>query len=95
MTRVAAGASAMRLERTAREAATSGFKAFSTTLSISPWQDHDAIAETGDAAGERHGVEFLYRICALPTRVSLPEPAVGSLSAEVLRMSGLRVGAFP
>ena len=49
-----------RLARTAEEAATRGWDAFSTSLSISPYQDHDAIRETGAEAAERFGVEFLY-----------------------------------
>lgn len=49
-----------RLDRTAREARAQGCDAFSTTLSISPWQNHEAIAEEGTKAGERYGVEFLY-----------------------------------
>ena len=51
---------AQRLDRTACEAAARGCEAFSTSLSISPWQDHDAIMVGGAAAAERHGVEFLY-----------------------------------
>lgn len=50
----------LRLERTAREAAARGCDAFSTTLSISPWQDHAAIQVEGVRLGERHGVEFRY-----------------------------------
>jgi len=49
-----------RLDRTAREAAGRGCDAFSTSLSISPWQDHEAIRSQGAGAGERHGVEFIY-----------------------------------
>ncbi len=49
-----------RLERTAREAASLGLDSFTTSLAISPWQDHDAIREGGLAAAERHDVEFLY-----------------------------------
>jgi len=52
---------AQRLDRAAREASARGFGEFSTSLSISPWQDHDAIVAGGAAAAERHGVEFLYR----------------------------------
>jgi predicted adenine nucleotide alpha hydrolase (AANH) superfamily ATPase len=52
---------ATRLDRTASEALAQGCDAFSTTLSISPWQDHQAIVEGGREAGVRHGVEFLYR----------------------------------
>lgn len=51
---------AMRLERTAREAAGSGHQAFGTTLAISPWQDHEAIMDAGKAAAGRHGVQFVY-----------------------------------
>lgn len=52
---------AMRLDRAARQAATCGCEAFSTTLSISPRQDHAAIESAGVEAGARHGVEFLYQ----------------------------------
>jgi epoxyqueuosine reductase len=49
-----------RLDRAAQEAVSRGCEAFSTTLSISPYQDHDAIRETGLEAAARHDVEFLY-----------------------------------
>jgi epoxyqueuosine reductase len=49
-----------RLMRTAEEAAAQDCAAFSTTLSISPHQDHEAIRRAGAAAGQRHDVEFLY-----------------------------------
>lgn len=49
-----------RLDRAAQEAARLGCDAFSTSLSISPWQDHDAIRCEGEKAGERHDVEFVY-----------------------------------
>jgi epoxyqueuosine reductase len=52
---------AQRLDRAAREAVARGCDAFSTSLSISPWQDHEAIAAEGERAGALHGVEFLYR----------------------------------
>ncbi len=51
----------LRLERTAEAAAERGCGAFSTTLSISPWQDHEAIQSEARAAAARHGVEFIYR----------------------------------
>jgi predicted adenine nucleotide alpha hydrolase (AANH) superfamily ATPase len=50
----------MRLDRSAQEAVAQGCKAFSTTLAISPWQDHDVIRTRGGLAAEKHGVEFLY-----------------------------------
>lgn len=49
-----------RLLRTAQEAAALGFDAFSTSLSISPYQDHEAIRETGLEAAALCDVEFLY-----------------------------------
>ena len=52
---------ASRLRATAQRAAASGFEAFSTSLAISPWQDHDAIRAGGAAAEEEYGVEFLYQ----------------------------------
>lgn len=55
------GCIAMRLDQTARRAVQEGIEAFSTTLSISPWQNHDAIVQEGLAAAKRHGIEFLYR----------------------------------
>ena len=52
---------AMRLDRAAREAGVRGCDCFSTSLSISPWQDHEAIEAGGAEAAERHGVPFVYR----------------------------------
>ena len=52
---------ACRLEETARYAAEHGFSCFSTTLLVSPYQDHDDICRTAEALAERYGVGFLYR----------------------------------
>jgi epoxyqueuosine reductase len=49
-----------RLERTAARASLEGCEAFSTTLSISPWQDHEAIRGEGEKAARLHKVEFVY-----------------------------------
>lgn len=51
----------LRLEETARYAAENGYGLFSTTLTVSPYQDHDLIGAIGAAAAERHGVAFVYR----------------------------------
>ena len=50
-----------RLEETARYAAANGFASFSTTLLVSPYQDHEGIRQAGEALAERCGVRFLYR----------------------------------
>lgn len=51
----------IRLEATAREAAARGIPRFTTTLLVSPYQDHDALIRIGQEAAERHGVTFLAR----------------------------------
>jgi predicted adenine nucleotide alpha hydrolase (AANH) superfamily ATPase len=51
----------VRLEKTAALAAEGGWEGFSTTLLISPWQDHEGIRRTGQEAAEKYGVPFLYR----------------------------------
>ena len=52
---------ACRLDRTARYAAENGFDSFSTTLLISPYQDHELIRTLGETAAHKYGVPFLYR----------------------------------
>jgi len=51
----------VRLERAAAEAKLQGCRYFTTSLLISPYQQHELIAAVGKAVGERAGVEFLYR----------------------------------
>ena len=50
-----------RLEETARYAAEHGFTAFSTTLLVSPYQDHDGICRVAGRLAEQYGAPFLYR----------------------------------
>ncbi|MDR3263583.1 MAG: epoxyqueuosine reductase QueH [Clostridiales bacterium] len=50
-----------RLFKTAEYAAQNAFEAFSTTLLISPYQNHALIAKTAAEAAEKYGVTFLYR----------------------------------
>ena len=51
----------LRLEKTARSAAEKGYDAFSTTLLISPYQDHGLIRKIGEELALLHGPQFLYR----------------------------------
>ncbi len=51
----------LRLDRTARTAAQSGFDAFTTTLLISPYQKHDMLKEIGTKMSEKFGIEFYYK----------------------------------
>ena len=50
-----------RLEETARFAAAHGFSHFSTTLLISPYQDHEGIAQAAEELSRQYGISFLYR----------------------------------
>ena len=51
----------VRLEKTASMAAEKSYDAFSTTLLISPYQNHELIRKTGEETAKKFGVEFLYR----------------------------------
>ena len=51
----------LRLEKAASFAAQEGYSALSTSLLISPYQDHDAIKHAGEEIAVKYGVEFLYR----------------------------------
>ena len=51
----------MRLEKTASYAAKHGFDAFSTTLLISPYQNHEYIFKLCHELQEKFGVKFLYK----------------------------------
>ncbi|MEA5059106.1 MAG: epoxyqueuosine reductase QueH [Candidatus Pelethousia sp.] len=52
---------ALRLEAAAAYTASHGFSSFSTTLLISPYQNHELLRAVAEKAGENHGVAFLYR----------------------------------
>lgn len=51
----------LRMEATAQCAADQGFERFTTSLLISPYQNHELLRQTGEEAAARHGVTFLYR----------------------------------
>ena len=51
----------MRLFETARQAKTLGFDSFTSSLFISPYQNHELMMETAQRAAAEYGVEFLYR----------------------------------
>ena len=51
----------IRMDRTARYAAEHGFSSFSTTLLVSPYQNHAGLIEAAERAADKYGVKFLYR----------------------------------
>jgi len=50
-----------RLSETARNAAEKGFTHFSSTLLISPYQNHELMVQIGKSAAEKYGVSFYYK----------------------------------
>ena len=51
----------MRLFETARVAKEQGFDSFTSSLFISPYQNHSLMKSVAERAAETYGVEFLYR----------------------------------
>jgi len=49
-----------RLQATAEQAAERGYRRFSTTLLISPYQKHEQIRQTGERIAAERGLEFVY-----------------------------------
>jgi len=49
-----------RLSETARTAAEKGYSHFTSTLLISPYQNHELMIEIGRAAAAKYGVELYY-----------------------------------
>lgn len=51
----------LRLKKAAQACRQAGLKVFSTTLLVSPYQQHEMIKEAGEQAAAAAGVTFLYR----------------------------------
>ena len=51
----------MRLFETARQAAEGGFDSFTSSLFISPYQNHELMRQVAEQAAAEYGVSFLYR----------------------------------
>ncbi len=51
---------AMRLGPSAERAAQLGIRYYTTTLLVSPYQDHELVRRVGESAADAAGVEFLY-----------------------------------
>ena len=50
----------LRIEKTALYASLNGYNAFTTTLLISPYQNHELIKELGNKYAKKYGIEFYY-----------------------------------
>lgn len=51
----------MRLDRAAEFAAENGFDSFTSTLFVSPYQQHERMAQIAEQVARKWGVSFLYR----------------------------------
>ena len=51
----------VRLEQTAKYAKENGYDAISTTLLISPYQNHELLKEIGEEVAKKYGLTFFYR----------------------------------
>ena len=51
----------IRLNRAAQAAAEGGFEAFTSSLFISPYQNHELMRQVAEAAAEAHHLRFLYQ----------------------------------
>jgi len=50
----------LRLRKTAQQAKENGHTAFSTTLLVSPYQDHGLLKQIGQQIGQETGIDFYY-----------------------------------
>jgi hypothetical protein len=50
----------LRLRKTANQAKKNGFRVFSTTLLVSPYQNHELLKQLGCQIGQETGVDFYY-----------------------------------
>ena len=50
-----------RLEKTAKYAKENGYDSFTTTLLISPYQNHDLIKKVGKDLEKEYGIKFVYK----------------------------------
>jgi len=51
----------LRLEAAADKAKELGMEGYTTTLLVSPYQNHELLAQTGKEIGEAKGIPFIYR----------------------------------
>ena len=51
----------VRLEKTAKYAKDNGYDTFSTTLLVSPYQNHELLKQIGEEIAKKYGIKFLYR----------------------------------
>ena len=51
----------VRIEQTAKFAKENGYDAFTTTLFVSPYQQHEKIKEICEEMAQKYEIEFLYR----------------------------------
>ena len=81
----------MRLYAAAHEAKEGGFDSFTSSLFISPYQNHELLREVAERAAAEYGVTFLYR----DFRRAGACAGAWHVHSEILRLRLLRGGALP
>lgn len=51
----------VRLEKTVQYAKENGYDAFTTTLLVSPYQNHEALKKLSEELAKKYNIEFIYR----------------------------------
>ncbi len=51
----------VRLEQTAKYAKENGYDSFTTTLLVSPYQNHEMLIQVGEQMAKKYGIKFVYR----------------------------------
>ena len=81
----------MRLYAAAHEAKEGGFDSFTSSLFISPYQNHELLREVAERAAAEYGVTFLYRDFRPLFRACA---GAWHVHSEILRLRLLRGGAL-
>ena len=87
---------ALRLAQAAQYAARHGYDSFTTTLLVSPYQNHELLAETAERMGREYGVRFLYRDFRPGFRQEISTVS-SAKAAETTKIQGLTevIGIIP
>lgn len=81
----------VRLEQTAKYAKEHGYDAFSTTLLISPYQNHEGLKRVGEEIAKKYDIIFLYKDFRIGFR-QRPNKSkrIRIIHAKILRMRVFR-----
>ncbi len=82
----------MRLEQAVKFASENGFSSFTSTLFVSPYQQHERMAEIAARAGKSGALISCTVTFGPDSAAAAAGPRVGAVYAEVLRLRVQRRG---